>query len=194
VPQYVLEESVKGVVNRRPKVTPSQCSESASGITLSWRLANACRVRDSKQIYVTRGDHLAPDSLGHFVLFLMEPKSSFLPAFNPHAITSEALLSQSYPIHLSEMAKPDDAHWVAGASTIPSAWAWSSGIHACALGLALSSCKHSQRSFNLRFRELRCSILLLCLCANGSCTSIEPLILHCLNAALVHPEFLTLVP
>jgi len=32
VPQSMLDESVKGIVNCRPKVTPSQCSE--SGITL----------------------------------------------------------------------------------------------------------------------------------------------------------------
>ena len=78
------------------------------------------------QIFVTRGDHLGPDSSGLFVLVLRH--SSFppeWPAFNTHA---SPLLSQSYPIHLSVMAKPDDAHWVAGSATIPSAWACSSGI------------------------------------------------------------------
>ena len=37
VPQSMLAESAKGIVNRRPKVTPSQCSE--SGTMLSRRLA-----------------------------------------------------------------------------------------------------------------------------------------------------------
>ena len=82
VPQSMLEESVKGIVNRRPKVTPLQCS--ASGInTKSASEMCAC------QIFVTHGDHLAPDSSGLFVFFFFQPiyVSSFPPAFT-HAITS----------------------------------------------------------------------------------------------------------
>jgi len=53
---------------------------------LSRRLAKC--VRDC-QIFVTHGDHLAPDSSGLFVLFL----NSFPPAFNTHAFNTHAITS-----------------------------------------------------------------------------------------------------
>ena len=85
----MLEESVKGIVNHQPKLTPSQSSE--SGITLSQCLdrsgKNACEI--PSQIFVTHGEHLAPDSSGLFVLFLgtlhSRPSASLQ---HTHTITS----------------------------------------------------------------------------------------------------------
>ena len=178
MPQSMLE-SVKGIVNRWPKVTPSQCSE--SGITLSRRLPSGECVRS--QIFVAHGDHLAHDSSGPLFCFygsLSLCDSSFPPPRGRASTHSPShLRSQSYPIHLSVMAKPGDAHWVAAsvcASTISSAWAWSSGIQmlqSCALRLGLSSLTALIQVGNSCI-TLHCgfSILLPCLCANGSCTSI----------------------
>ena len=84
----------------------------------------------ASQILLTHGDHLAPDSSEPFC-FVFMAAYFFISARLQH--TPSHLLSQSYPIHLSVMAKPqvDYAHWVAGnacASTIPIAWGCSSGI------------------------------------------------------------------
>ena len=109
VPQSMLEESVKGIVNRRPKVAPSQCSE--FGFTLSQRVEKC--VRDCQFL-----SHMAiiwllirPGSLFCFYGSLSLYDSSFppqRPAFNPHTITSpKSVVSNPF---LSVMGKPGDAH------------------------------------------------------------------------------------
>ena len=77
VPQSMLEESVKGIVNHRPKVTSSQCSE--SGIKLS-----AIRIFLSHMAIIWL--LIRPGPLFCFYGSLFIPAE--WPAFHTHTITS----------------------------------------------------------------------------------------------------------